>query len=212
MGTEPAVHIHQEQRAGRLVGMLVVVASEASGASQASLAAAGGMALPWAFPLRQNSSLEGRKVHKLESMARRSLKTVCCLVWRAWLGEELESLVQPKQAGGTVAVHCNKSTGRYWDMELPNTAEDIAELALQAVEGIGVPVELGLLGGPVVLEHTGYIVVAVAVPRIGTDLAGMGPGMGIGQRLEPWDLLEDCNRLGHIRVHRHPGILQGRSG
>ena len=36
MGTEPAVHIRQEQRADRLVGMLVVAASEASGASQAS--------------------------------------------------------------------------------------------------------------------------------------------------------------------------------
>ena len=149
-------------------------------------------------------------MHKLESMVSRSVKTVCCLVWRAWLEEGLESLVQPKQAGGTVAVHCSRSTGRYWDKGLLNTAEDIAEL--QVVEGTEVPVGPGLLGQPVVLEHTGCIVVAVAAPHIGTGLAGMGPGTGIGQRLEPWDSLEDCNKFGYIRVHRHPGILQGRSG
>ena len=74
---EPAVRIHQEQRAGRLVDMLVA-ASEALVALVASLGAVGGTALPWAWPspcpLEQNSSLEGRRVHTLVSMARRSWK------------------------------------------------------------------------------------------------------------------------------------------
>ena len=75
VGIEPAVHIRQEWRAGRLAGMLVVVAaSVASGASEASSAAAAGdkAILPLASPLRQNSSLENRKVHTLESKVKHS--------------------------------------------------------------------------------------------------------------------------------------------
>lgn len=93
MGIEPAVHIRQVQRAGKLVGMLDVAASEAS---EASLAAAGDMAFPWAWPLGQNNSLVGRRVHTLESMAKHSWKIGCCLASeRAWVPEEApDSLVQ----------------------------------------------------------------------------------------------------------------------
>lgn len=107
-------------------------------------------------------------------------------------------------------VHCSRWTGKSWDKGLLNTAEDIAEL--QAAEGIGVPVEPGLPGLPVVPEHTGCTVVVVVVPHIDKDLAGMGPGTGLDPQLEPLGLLEDCNMLRHIRVHRHPGMPQDRSG
>ena len=49
VGIEPAAHIHQVQRAGRLVGM-PVVASEAFVALEASSEAVGGMAFPWSCP------------------------------------------------------------------------------------------------------------------------------------------------------------------
>ena len=99
VGIEPAMHIRQVQLAGRLVGMLV--APEALVALVASLAAVGDMALPWACPcpcpLEQNSSLAGRKVHRLVSMARRSWRAGsawCCLVLKVWLEEELENLAR----------------------------------------------------------------------------------------------------------------------
>lgn len=94
VGIEPVVRIRQEQRAGRLVGMLVVVAAFET--SEASSAAAGDKAFPWACPLGQNNSLVGRTVHKLESMAKHSWKIGCCLVSeRAWPPEEgPESSVQ----------------------------------------------------------------------------------------------------------------------
>lgn len=76
------------------------------------------------------------------------------------------------------------------------------------------PAEPGLPGLPVAPEDTGCTVVAVVVvPHIDKDLAGMGQqGTGLDPRLEPWGLLEDYNKLRYIRVHRHPGMLQGRSG
>lgn len=78
------VHIHQVQRLGMLVGMLVVAAaSEALGASAASLAVAVDMPFPWACPLVRHSSLEDRKAHKLARMVKRSWRAgsaLCCLV------------------------------------------------------------------------------------------------------------------------------------
>lgn len=179
-GIEPAAHIRQVQRAGRLVGMFVV-ASEALAALEASSAAVGGMAFPWACPLEVNSSLEGRKVHMLVSMARRNWKAWCCLVLRTWREVGLENLAhssQAAQAEGTVAVHCNRKMGKHWDKGLQNTAEDIVEL--QAVGGTGEPEEPRLPGRPeaprlpgepVVPEGTGHTVVE---PHIGKDLADMG--------------------------------------
>lgn len=194
MGIEPAVHIRRVQRAGRFVDMLVV-APEALVALEASLAAVGGMALPWACPypcpLEQNSSLAGRRVHKLASMARRSWKAGsawCCLVLRAWPEVRLENLArstQVVQVEGTVVAHCNRKMGKHWDKGLLNTAEDI--VGLQAVEGTGGLEELGLPGRPepgepAVPEGTGC---TVAEPHIDKDQVGMGKGTGLDPWLEP---------------------------
>lgn len=198
VGIEPAAHIRQVQRAGRLVGM-PVVASEALVASEASLVAVGGMTSPWAYPcpgpLEQNSSLEGRKVHMLVNMARRSWKAGSagfCLVLRVWQEGGLENLEHPtqaEQAAGTVAVHYNKKMGKHWDKGLPNTAEDIVEQ--QAVKGTGGqeepglpvrPEEPALPEEPVVAEGTGRIAVE---PRTGKDLVGMGKGTALDLWLEP---------------------------
>ena len=180
VGIEPVDHTRQVQRTGRLVGMLVV-ASEALVALEASSVAVGGMAFPWACPLELNNSSEGRKVHTLVSMARRSWKAgsaECCLVLRSWREVGLENLAhstQAAQAEGTVVVHCNRMMGKHWDKGLQNTAEDIVEL--QAVEGTEEPrlpgraEELGLPEGPVIPEGTGRTVVE---PHIGKDLVGMG--------------------------------------
>lgn len=222
MGIEPVMHIHQVQQADRLVGMLV--APEALVALVASLAAVGGMALPWAFPyqcpLEQNSSLAGRRVHRLVSMARRSWKVGsawCCLVLKAWRKEGLENSARSWQVvQGTVAVHCNRKMGMHWDKGLLNTAEDIVEL--QAVEGIGEPEELelparpeepGLPGEPVAPEHIDRTVVEL---HTGRDQVGMGKGTGLALWLEPLGQLEDCNRLRYIQVHKHPGMLQDKFG
>ena len=188
--------------------------------------AVGGMTFPWACPcpcpLEQNSSLAGRRVHTLVSMARRSWKAgsaSCCWVLRAWQGVGLENLARSTQAvqvEGTVAVHCNRTMGKHWDRGLLNTVEDIVEL--EAVEGTGGSEEPGLLGQPegpglpgkpVVPERTGRTVVEL---HIGKDHVGMEKGTGLDPWLEPWGQLEDCNRLRYIQVHRHRGMLQDKFG
>ena len=80
---EPAVRIRLVQRVGMLVGMLVVVASVAFvafEASWASLAVAVGTAFAWACSLKPNNSSAGTRAHMIASMARHS-STACCLVW-----------------------------------------------------------------------------------------------------------------------------------
>ena len=74
------------------------------------------------------------------------------------------------------------------------------------------PAEQGPLGRPVVPEDTGCTVVVVVVPHIDKDLAGIGQGTGLDPQLEPLGLLEDCSTLRYIQVHRHPGMLQDKSG
>ena len=225
VGIEPAAHIRQVQRAGRLVGMLVV-APEALVALETSGVAVGDMAFPWACPcpcpLEQNSSLAGKRVHTLVSMARRSWKAASawyCLVLRAWQEVGLENLARSTQAvqvEGTVVVHCNRKMDKHWDKGLLNTAEDIVEL--QAVEGTGGSEELGLLGQPekprlpgkpVASERTGRTVVE---PHIGKDQVGTEKGTGLDPWLEPWGQPEDCNRLRYIPVHRHRDMLQDKFG
>lgn len=66
---------------------------------------------------------------------------------------------------------------------------------------------------PVVPEGTGVPGRTVVEPHIGKDLAGTGKGTGLGHPwLGPWGLLEDYNRLRYIRVHRHRGMIQDKSG